>query len=280
MAEPTVSVLMRTKNEERYIDETLSALFSQTYEQFEVLVVDSGSTDKTLEIVGKYPVRIFHLSPESFTFGYALNFGIVRSRGEYIVCLSAHALPASGDWIKRAVTCFQDTRVAAVMMQTLPRPDCNPFDRRGLIRKYGRAKGDISEGPPFFFSNANSVIRKTVWEKVPFDEHLPASEDLDWQLKVVQRNFTIIYDPDIQVFHSHNESLRQIYTRYHREERSFRLLHFKAYPLWRILYDLIAGTVYDVLYVLYKREHVKWVFFAFPRRCAMNYGRIRALLGP
>src|SRR4030067_158290 len=79
----TVSILIRAKNEEKYIGKVLDAVFNQTYKNIEVIVVDSGSTDKTLEIARKYPVNIYEIKPEDFTWGYSLNYGFLRAKGAY-----------------------------------------------------------------------------------------------------------------------------------------------------------------------------------------------------
>jgi rhamnosyltransferase len=271
-----VSVLLRTKNEAAFLGRTLEALFCQTYENIEVLVVDSGSTDATLEIAGKYPVRIYEIAPSDFTYGYSLNFGFRHAKGEYIASLSAHALPVTNDWLEILMSNVGNDRVAAVMSNTVPFPDCNPFDRRGLIKKYTIPKQDIFEGEPYIFSNSCSLIRKRIWEQVPFDESLIASEDHDWIQKVIKLSCRIVYDPAAKVYHSHNETLKQIYDRYYREAYANNLLRLQRYPLSSILFDMTAGSFYDILYVLVKRDNAKWIFFAPLRRFAMNFGRYRA----
>ena len=274
---PDVSILIRTKNEDKFIGKTLSVLFSQTYKNFEVLIVDSGSTDDTLEVAQKYPVRIHEIKPEEFTWGYALNYGFRKAKGEYVVCLSAHALPLSDRWLEILIADFDDDSVAAVTSNILPCPDCNPFDRRGLFKKYNIEKQELFEGPPFIFSNAASVIRKSVWEKIHFDESLLAVEEEDWARKVRRINYKIMYEPEAKVYHSHNESLRQIYKRHYELSHAFKLLKFQEFSTIGILYDLFAGSIYDMAYVLFKRENLKWFFFAPLRRFAIDYGRYKVL---
>lgn len=275
-ADIEVSVLIRAKNEDKYIGRTLSVLFSQTYKNYEVLIVDSGSTDRTLEIAGRYPVKIYEIKPEDFTYGYSLNYGFQRAQGKYVVNLSAHALPASNDWLETLIANFDDDSVAAVMSNNLPCPDCNPFDRRGLLNKYNIPKQEIRGGPPYIFANYSSAIRKSAWEKVHYDETLTYAEDHDWALKVEKLGYKIIYEPGAETYHSHNETLKQIYKRSHMEACARKTLKFKNYTLINILFDFFAGSAYDMLYVLLKRDSLKWFFFAPLRRFAMNYARFRA----
>lgn len=271
-----VSILIRAKNEERTIGKVLDALSSQTYKNFETLIVDSGSTDKTLEIVKKYPVKIYEIKPEDFTFGYSLNFGFQKAEGEFVFCLSAHALPLSKDWLMTIVSNFEDDKVAAVMCRILPWPDCNPFDRRGLLRKFNIQKQELVEGPPFIFGNISSAIRKSAWKKVHFDETLSYCEDHDWMRKIRKLGYKVIYEPEAKVYHSHNETLKQIYRRSYRESYALNVLKFKNYSLPHIIFDLVAGSIYDMGYVVLKKDDLKWFFFAPLRRLVINYAGHKA----
>jgi glycosyltransferase involved in cell wall biosynthesis len=276
MKEELVSILIRTKNEERHIGQTLAVIFSQTYKYFEVIIIDSGSTDKTLEIAKKFPVQIYEIKPEDFTWGFSLNYGFMRAKGEYVVCLSAHSLPLSEDWLEIIISKFKDDNVAAVMCNTLPWPDCNPFDRRGLLKKFNMPKQEIPESPPFIFGNVSSAIRKSIWEEIHFDESLSYCEDEDWRRKVKKLNYKVMYEPEAKVYHSHNETLSQIYRRTYQFAFAVQSLNFQNVTLPNILFDLIAGSAYDMAYVLLKRDNLKWFFFAPLRRFAINLAKYKA----
>ena len=272
-----VSILIRAKNEEKYIGKVLDVLFSQTYKNIEIIIVDSGSSDRTLKIARSYPVQIYEIKPEEFTWGYSLNYGFKRAKGKFVVNLSAHALPLSNDWLEKLIAQFDDDQVAAVMSNNLPLPDCNPFDRRGLIKKYNIPRQEIKGGPPYIFANYSSVIRKSVWEEIPYDETLTYAEDHDWAIKVGERGYKIMYEPEAETYHSHNETLRQIYKRSYVEACALTVLEYKKFTLSNILFDLFAGSVYDMLYVLVKGDNLKWFLFAPMRKCAINYARLKAM---
>ncbi len=275
-AKQYVSVVIRAKNEGEYIAKTLSLLFSQTIQNVEVIIVDSGSTDNTLSEAEKYPVTILKIKPEKFTWGYALNIGFEKAKGKHVICLSAHALPASDKWIETLISNFDDDKVAAVSSNMLPMQDCNPFDRRGLLKKYNIEKQILNEGPPYIFSNSCSAIRKSAWDKVHFDENLLAVEEEDWARKARSAGYKIIYEPEAKVYHSHNESLRKIYKRFYELSDAWMRLGFEKYSSLKIFYDLVAGSAYDMIYVLVHRDNLKWFLIAPLRRLAINYARFRA----
>ena len=100
-----VSIIIRTKNEERWISSCLDAVFSQNYRSFEVIVVDNESTDKTIEKVRQYPKKIVTIA--DYLPGKSLNLGIEQSKGEYIVCLSAHCIPTENTWLAFLVSSLQ-----------------------------------------------------------------------------------------------------------------------------------------------------------------------------
>ena len=92
------SIIIRTKNEEKWIGHCLSAIFSQDYDDFEVILIDNLSTDKTVEKAQKWPIKLFEL--KDFFPGDAINKGIEASDGDYISCLSGHCIPSIKNWFK------------------------------------------------------------------------------------------------------------------------------------------------------------------------------------
>ena len=104
---PLVSLIIRTKNEERWLSSCLGAVFSQSYKAFEVILVDNESTDKTVEKARQYPVKKI-VTTNNYLPGKALNLGIEQSIGEYIVCLSAHCIPTGKEWLALLVNALEE----------------------------------------------------------------------------------------------------------------------------------------------------------------------------
>lgn len=198
---PKISILIRAKNEERFIGQALESISRQEIEYpYEVIVLDSGSTDRTLAIVRKFKVRLFELNPGAFTFGYALNYGKDLAKGEFIVNLSAHCIPVDSKWLANLVApLMKDPSISATHGRQIPLKGINPFEEQILIREFTPdEEGNIS----IIFSNSNSAIRKQVWEKYPFDEMASHAEDFIWA-KTLPSEYKIKYIHDAPVYHSH-----------------------------------------------------------------------------
>lgn len=198
---PKISIILRTKNEERFIGQTLSAVFEQeARDSFEVVVIDSGSTDRTLEIVQQFKTRLCEIEPSQFTFGYTLNHGAALARGEYIVNLSAHCVPLDSQWMGNLLgPLWSDPSIVATYGKQVPIEGLNPFEERMLICEYSQnGDGNIRT----IFSNSNCAIRKSIWEKFPFDERAPFGEDFIWA-HVLPTEYKIKYVPAAAVSHSH-----------------------------------------------------------------------------
>jgi len=195
-----ISLIIRTKNEERWIAACLKAVFSQSIDDFEVILVDNQSTDRTVEKASQFSIAKV-LNCDEFRPGQALNQGIRASRGEYIVCLSGHCVPVNDQWLARLVENFAAADVAGVYGRQEPLSFTPDADKRDLSIIFGLDKR--VQRKDSFFHNANSMIRRDIWEQVPFDERLSNIEDRVWAHKVLQLGYTLVYEPEASVFHYH-----------------------------------------------------------------------------
>ncbi|MBI4491344.1 MAG: glycosyltransferase family 2 protein [Chloroflexi bacterium] len=203
-----VSVVIRAKNEARFIGETLAAVLDQVgTDSLEVIVVDSGSTDGTLELVRRFPVQLIQIPPESFSYGGALNLGIQAARGAFVASLSAHSLPADRRWLAGLLQPFDHPRVAGVYGRQMPRPNATPLELVGMwMSGVTRRESRLQHDNPLF-SNANSAFRRSLCLATPFDEEVGGGEDLAWARTVQAQGYLIAYEPSAAVYHSHGEPL-------------------------------------------------------------------------
>jgi glycosyltransferase involved in cell wall biosynthesis len=204
-----IGVVIRTLNESELLGTCLEALQGQRGEfELDILVVDSGSTDSTVEIARAHDARIVNLRPGAFDYSKALNVGIDDVRGELVVSISAHAIPLDDRWLERMTAPFEDGRVAGVAGRQVPWPDAPWQEVHRLAHQFVNARSTYSPGSngDIVFSNAASVIRRSVWREHPFT--LPAAEDLDWAQRVVTAGWTVVYEAEASVYHSHFECPR------------------------------------------------------------------------
>lgn len=210
---PRVSVIIRAKNEARYIGETMAAIQSQRYRDFEIIVVDSGSTDSTPEIALQYGARLVTMDPKQFTYGRALNLGVSHGQGDLIVSLSAHATPENSSWLGSLVSGFLYPRAAAVYGRHIPRSNVSSFELLGMHLSGVTSKERRIQADRARFSNTNGAFRRDLWEMLPFNEKLPGAEDIDWARQMQRMGYVIVYEPAAAVFHSHGEPLLKLVRR-------------------------------------------------------------------
>ena len=203
--EKKVSIIIRTKNEEQWIEMCLRKIYEQTYRNFEIIIVDNLSKDKTIDKIKKYNCKIVKI--KRFIPGKAINLGISKSTGEIIVCLSAHCIPVDRNWLKHLILDLNKKNIGAVYGKQLPLPYSSPLDKRDLYNTFGEEKRIQSKDT--FFHNANSAFKKKLWNKIKFDEKILHIEDRVWAHDILQLGYKIIYQPKSKVYHWHgiNQSL-------------------------------------------------------------------------
>lgn len=213
---PETSIIIRTFNEEKHIENLLRAIKEQDYKNYEIIIVDSGSTDNTLEIALKFPVKVVGIESRDFTFGYALNVGCKASSGKYLVFVSAHIIPTSNQWLTNLITPFENNQVAMVYGRQMGYKNSKFSEKMDLKRLFGSSSLN-SKSPLIYANNANSAIRKDLWKEHKFDEYLFGLEDIDWAKTMLEKGYLIHYEPKAAIYHIHEEEWYQVFNRYRRE---------------------------------------------------------------
>ncbi len=248
---------MRTYNEANYIQECLELVFSQEYTDFEVIIVDSGSTDQTLDISKRFNVQIINIKKKDFTYGRALNIGCKKARGRYLVFISAHATPADKKWLGELIKNFRK-ETAAVYGRQIPRKDAAPLSKR-MVEDSWKTR---DRGRNIITSNANAAIRKSSWEETQFNEELEGGEDTLWAKKVKEKGLEISYSPKAAVYHSHNDNLKQFYERYFKDLYALISIYPKEYIL-RTLLDIPYNLIKDIMYITKNKNKPYWIAVSF-----------------
>ena len=193
-----VSIIVRTKNEERWINSCLRSIFEQTYKNIEVIIVDNYSKDSTLKLAKTYKVKIVKI--KNFKPGKAINLGIRNSVGKIIVCLSGHCVPKDKNWLMNLISNLKLKNVAAVYGRQEPFSFSSDLDKRDLINTFGLDK-KIQVKDSFFIML--TVHSKNIWKQMPFDEKASNIEDRIWANNIIKKKLKIVYEPKASVYHWH-----------------------------------------------------------------------------
>ena len=206
------SVIVRSKDKAATIARTLTSLREQSVSA-EIIVVDSGSRDGTVDIARACADRVITIRPDAFSYGGALNLGARHADGDVCFAMSAHCAAPDARWMERSLEHYADPRVAGTNGLTLL-PDGTQGDR-----PYRPTLAEATADPRWGFSNHAGSWRKSVVEAHPFRVDLRACEDKDWAWRVIGAGFAIVFDPDLYVStaHRHADGVRAMWRRSYRE---------------------------------------------------------------
>jgi len=249
------SIVIRAYNEEKHISRLLEGIQHQTANDVEVILVDSGSSDSTVSIAESFGAKIVHIPAQEFTFGRSLNLGIQAALSEFIVIASAHVYPVYPDWLATLLHPFEDHEVALVYGKQRA-PESAKFSEQQIFHQW---YPDISRPrqETAFCNNANSAIRRSLWEKNPYDDTLTGLEDLAWAKWAKEQGYDIAYVAEAEVIHVHNETPRGVFNRYRREAMAFKQIYPESHFS---VYDFLRLTIMNILSDLRQaaREGVLW----------------------
>lgn len=212
MNEPLVSIIMRSYNEAWALRDTLAGLQAQDYTNWELIVIDSGSTDGSQEIIrAAKPAHFVQITPQEYNPSRVMNHGMRLAKAEICVFLNADATPQGSNWLQPLVETLMDQRVAACFGRQIPRPDCQAV----FACDYDRCFGPQRESAQWdhFFSMVSSGLRKDLWAKRGFREDLQYAEDDEYTRWCKSQGYDALYVADSVAMHSHNYTLEQSYRR-------------------------------------------------------------------
>lgn len=265
------SLIIRAYNEEKHIGRLLEGVKRQTVKDVEIIVVDSGSTDKTVSIAESFGATIVKIPAAEFTFGRSLNYGIKEASHEWIVMASAHVYPVYPDWLETLLRPFQDEKVALTYGKQRA-PDFAKFSEKQVFYQWYGDTTNLNQVTAFC-NNANAAIRKSLWEQHPYDETLTGLEDVAWGKWAKEAGYKIAYVAEAEIIHIHNETPSGVYNRYRREAMALRKIypeaHFNFYDFLRLTATNILS---DLFHAFREKVLIKNFFSIFWFRFMQFHG--------
>jgi rhamnosyltransferase len=212
-----VSVVIRTLNEARYLGELLTAISQQDCPgmSVETVIVDSGSTDGTLDVARRHGCALSHIARKDFSFGRSLNQGCAAALGDVLVIVSGHCVPTDRDWLRRLCEPVLDGRVEYSYGRQIGGPESR-FSECRIFAKYFPGHSRIPQ-QGFFCNNANAAISRAAWQQHRFDDDLTGLEDMELAKRLCRAGGRVGYVAEACVHHYHMETWSQVGRRFERE---------------------------------------------------------------
>lgn len=242
-----VSIIIRTYNEERHLPDLLQGIYDQKCNgiEHEVIIVDSGSTDRTLDIAKQFHTKIIHIPKENFSFGRSLNMGCAAASGEILVFVSGHCIPASQTWLCKLIDPLNNN-ITAYTYGAQHGDDSSRFSECRLFVKNFIAYSKIPQDG-FYCNNANAALIKSVWLQYKFDEDLTGLEDMHLSKRLVEHGYKIGYVAEAPVRHLHDEDWAQIKRRFEREAIALQHIMPEIHiSFFDFLYYFLSAVVLDI----------------------------------
>lgn len=238
------SVVIRTLNEAQYLDQLLIGIARQQCPgiEIETVVVDSGSTDGTLEIAQRHGCLLAHIQRERFSFGRSLNMGCEVASGDLLVIVSGHCVPTDEHWLARLCAPLVSGQADYSYGRQVGGPDSR-FSECRIFEKYYPAHSELPQAG-FFCNNANSAITRAAWARLRFDEELTGLEDMELAKRLVESGGTIGYVADACVYHYHSETWPQVQRRFEREALALQRIMPQIHVTWGDTLRYVSSSIW------------------------------------
>lgn len=261
------SIVIPTFNAGGGFPRVLSAVRSQTTTPDRLVIIDSGSTDQTVDVAHEYGATLLTISPGTFNHGRTRNLGIEATTSPYVILMTQDALPASPYAFESMLQSMEKHKAAGCYARQIPRPDATSLTKRNLehwlsgtaerrVIRFDSPQCLWDQHPAMryqscVFDNVTSMLQRSVWETIPFPE-TPFGEDIEWAFRALCAGHTIVYEPDAEVIHSHDRDSRYVYKRtYIDHYRMYELFRLRTIPSrWHALKAWVSSSWGDIRFLL------------------------------
>ena len=271
---PLISIVIPTKNSSSWLDELLPALAQQDLDDFEVIMVDSGSKDDTEKKALDYGARFYKMP--RFGHGLTRNYGASLAKGGIIVFNNHDAIPLGKGWLRTLVAPLSRRDIVASYARSIPRTDTHAAERFFLLTTYPPksrmfSKSDLNKldtRRDIVFSTVSGAIRKEIWATFKFNEQAVIGEDHELGLRLLKAGLKIAYKSEARVLHSHNFTAWDAFRRFNdfgrndrvmgerrniqNEDLMYLLLLAKDTALYAGEHEGVKGVLYSLVYVCAK----------------------------
>ncbi len=247
-SQPLFSIVTPTLNSERFLEETIESIINQTYPNIEYIIVDGGSSDKTLKIVEKYKHRISHLISEKDKGMYdAINKGIDVSKGEYFTYLNSDDCMYK-DTISKVVRYFRDNEHIEFLYGAMDFIDSNSnyLFKRNYPRRDWR---DYAACDYSMIGQPSSFWRSSVFKKIGvFDSTFTMLGDADFYTRVLKSCKYKNSAESFSKFRLHSNALTLINKHKHHSEHNTMYSKYlnSEVPKYRSFINNIYFKMYNI----------------------------------
>ena len=245
MSDPLVSIIMRSFNEAWALKSTLPALAAQDFKSWELIVIDSGSTDGSQELIrAMQPAHFVQITPQEYNPSRVMNQGMKLAKSEFGIFINADATPRGTNWLRPLVNALQNPKTAACFGRQIPRPDCQAV----FANDYDRCFGPNRESAKWehFFSMVSSGLRKDVWSQRCFREDLQYAEDDEDTRWCKAQGYADAYVPESMAMHSHNYTAAQSHKRSFGDARAIGKAWSGSPSEYNFVKTVLLGWVSDM----------------------------------
>jgi glycosyltransferase involved in cell wall biosynthesis len=254
---PLVSIVILTKNGGELFKQSIKKIFSQKIScPFEVVVVDSSSTDGTLEFLKTYPIRLFEIKEEEFSFGTTRDYAFGKAQGRYIVTISQDVVPANEYWLEQMISPLVEDRSDVVQGEVVVPTDWNVFywEKKGLFYFTTEREEFCKRYSEIGLSCCSLAMKHEAWLTTGFGNAV-MNEDKAIQKKLIEKGFRIVRATDAVAYHGHQYTLDSLKKRCENEGLGWKCAGVR-YDFSRMARDLVQKKwIYRLLFSgLIKRE--------------------------